>query len=218
MQAAPETDDHALRRQRILDAAFSAFMEEGYAATSTLEIATRAGVSKRALYELVGTKQEMLMACISERARRLQVPAGITTPGDRDELARSLTAVAAQLMREISDPAVIAVFRLAIAEAVTAPEVASALDSMGRDASRTVLKEIMTRACSAGLVSGNPGEMAEQFTGLLWGSLMVSLLLRVAERPTEEDIKRRAHAAAMAFLKLYEQPRARAARKEPAAT
>ena len=37
-------------RQRILGAAFSAFMANGYAETSTLEIATRARVSKRALY------------------------------------------------------------------------------------------------------------------------------------------------------------------------
>src|SRR5438477_13149921 len=58
-------------RQRILEAAFSAFMEGGYAATSTLQIASRAHVSKRALYELVGNKQEMLAACIGERAKRL---------------------------------------------------------------------------------------------------------------------------------------------------
>ena len=36
-------------------------MENGYAKTSTLEIATRAGISKRELYALVGNKQEMLI-------------------------------------------------------------------------------------------------------------------------------------------------------------
>src|SRR5262245_12662267 len=71
----PEEADEAQVRRRILDAAFSAFMESGYAGASTLRIATRAHVSKRALYELVGNKQEMLAACIRERARRLQVPA-----------------------------------------------------------------------------------------------------------------------------------------------
>jgi len=34
-------------RRRILDAAFAAFMEQGFAATSTLDIATRARASKR---------------------------------------------------------------------------------------------------------------------------------------------------------------------------
>ena len=50
-------------------------MENGFAETSTLEIATRARVSKRELYALVGSKQEMLAACIAERAKRLQMPA-----------------------------------------------------------------------------------------------------------------------------------------------
>src|SRR5437867_3092502 len=67
--------DETAVRERILEAAFAAFMKSGYATTSTLEIATRARVSKRELYALVGNKQEMLMACISERAQRLDVPA-----------------------------------------------------------------------------------------------------------------------------------------------
>ena len=67
--------DETAVRERILEAAFAAFMKSGYAKTSTLEIATRARVSKRELYALVGNKQEMLIACISERAKRLDVPA-----------------------------------------------------------------------------------------------------------------------------------------------
>ena len=62
--------DETAVRERILEAAFAAFMKSGYATASTLEIATRARVSKRELYALVGNKQEMLIACISERAKR----------------------------------------------------------------------------------------------------------------------------------------------------
>ena len=112
-------------RQRILGAAFSAFMANGYAETSTLEIATRARVSKRALYELVGNKQEMLVACISERAQRLRVPTDLPEPRDRETLSRALATIGTQLLREVSDPIVIAVFRLAIAEAVRAPDLAA---------------------------------------------------------------------------------------------
>src|SRR6267143_477739 len=62
-----EGGDETAVRARILEAAFAAFMKSGYATTSTLEIATRARVSKRELYALVGNKQEMLIACIAER-------------------------------------------------------------------------------------------------------------------------------------------------------
>src|SRR5437868_10355965 len=75
-----EGDEATPVRQRILGAAFKSFTQNGYAEASMLEIATRAHVSKRALYALVGNKQEMLVACISERAKRLQVPADLPVP------------------------------------------------------------------------------------------------------------------------------------------
>src|SRR5215831_16027233 len=99
-------------RERILEAAFEAFKKNGYAAASTLEIARRARVSKRELYALVGNKQQMLSACISERARRLQVSADLPTPHDRETLARVLASFGTQLVREVGNPMVVAMFRL----------------------------------------------------------------------------------------------------------
>ena len=116
-------------------------------------------------------------------------------PRDRETLAQILTSFGTQLLREITDPTVITVFRLAIADAVRAPEVARALDSIGREASRAALRQIMTQAQAAGLLDGRPADLAEQFGGLLWGNLMVSLLLGVAERPSSREIARRAREA-----------------------
>src|SRR3977135_3894421 len=112
-----EGGDETAVRARILEAAFAAFMKSGYATTSTLEIATRARVAKRELDALVGNKQEMLIACISERAKRLDVPAELPVLRDRETLEQVLASFGTNLVREISDPAVIAVFRLSIAEA-----------------------------------------------------------------------------------------------------
>jgi AcrR family transcriptional regulator len=204
-------------RQRILAAAFAAFMERGYSGTSTLEIATRSQVSKATLYELVGNKQQVLAACISERARRLQAPVDLPEPRDPESFFRTLIALGTRLLREMSDPTVIAVFRLAIAEAVRAPAVAQALDSIGGEASRATLRGTMARAQAAGIVGGRPDQMAEQFFGLLWGNLMLGLLLRVAERPQPREIERRATEAAEAFLRLHlkEDRRDAGARRHP---
>lgn len=193
-------------RRRILDAAFSAFAAEGFAGTSTLEIATRARVSKRELYALVGTKKDMLRACIEAHAERLTVPAEVPVPRDRETFARLLSAFGAQVLSAVSDPAVIAVFRLAIAEATRAPEVAQTLDSAGRAASRRAVTEMMASARSNEIVLGEPAEMAEQFSALLWGNLLVGLLLGVADRPGQHEIARRARSATAAFLSLYPQP------------
>ena len=195
-------DNEAQVRARILDAAFETFMNKGYAASSTLEIATRARVSKRELYALVGNKQAMLIACISARAMRLRVPADFPVPHDGVTLAQVLAAFGSKLVQEITDPTVIAVFRLAIAEAVHAPEVAQALDSIGREATRAALRQIIAGAVKQDLLKGEPAALAEQFGGLLWGNLMVSLLLGVTQRPTSRELSARAREATEAFLKL----------------
>lgn len=190
-------------RARILDAAFDSFMKNGYAATSMLEIARRARVSKRDLYALVGNKQTMLTACVSTRASRLQLPADLPLPRDREMLADVLMSFGTQLVREVTDPAVVGIFRLAIAEAIGAPEVARALDAIGREATRAALRQIMARARASGLVVGRPNELAEQFGALLWGDLMIELLLGVAERPSLRDITARARRATTVFLQLH---------------
>ena len=200
---AENDDGEGAVRGRILEAAFAAFMRHGYAAASTAAIAASARVSKRELYALVGNKKALLVACIGARAKRLQVPTGLPVPRDRQTLARLLTSFGAQLVREISDPAVIAMFRLAIAEAVQAREVAQELDAIGRETARAALRTIMAQAQAAGLIEGDPAACAEQFNGLLWGTLMVGLLLGVAKRPDASEITARAEAAAAAFLRLH---------------
>jgi len=201
-----EGGDETAVRERILKAAFAAFTKSGYATASTLEIATRARVSKRELYALVGNKQEMLIACIRERAKRFDVPADLPVLRDRETLAQVLASFGAKLVREASDPTVIAVFRLAICEVIHAPEVARALDSIARETSRAALRKIMAQAQASGLLTGHPAELAKQFAGLLWRDLQISLLLCVAERPNPREIAGRARDAAAAFLQLHPLP------------
>lgn len=204
---ADEAGDVPVRR-RILEAAFSAFTEQGFAETSTLEIATRAKASKRELYTHFGSKQQILAACIAERAKRFRLPGDVPEPRDREMLALTLAAFGSNLLREISDPTVIAVFRLAITEAVRAPDVAKALNDIGIAASRSALRELMTHARAAALLDGEPIEMAEHFAGLLWGTLMTRLLLGVSDRPSPREIARQAEAATTALLRLYSSPAA----------
>jgi AcrR family transcriptional regulator len=193
-------------RARILEAAFSAFMERGFAETSTLEIATRARASKRELYAEFGSKQDMLLACIRQRAERLKLPVDLPDITGRDALHQALVTFGTQLLREVSDPAVVAVFRLAISEAARAPEVAQTLADVAIAASREALREIMRRGIDARLLGGGAPEMAEHFFGLLWGSRMLGLLLNIAERPSARETAARAETAASAFLLVYPAP------------
>jgi AcrR family transcriptional regulator len=194
-------------QERILRAAFQAFTEDGYADTSTLEIARRAKISKRDLYANFGNKHEVLVACIRSRAERMRLPPDLPTPQNRRMLAATLTSFATNLVREVTDPAVIATFRLAIAEATRSPEIAQALEVAGRDATRAALAELLANAQSAGLIGpGEPSAMAWQYLGLLWEGLIVGLLLGVAATPEPADAERRASKATAAFMQLHPDP------------
>jgi len=194
-------------QERILGAAFKAFTEDGYAGTSTLDIATRAKVSKRDLYANFSSKHAVLVACIMSRADRMRLPPDLPTPRTRQMLASTLTSFASNLVREVSHPSVIATFRLAIAEAARSPEIAQALDVAGRDATRGALAELLASAQSTGLIGpGETNEMAWQYLGLLWEGLIVGLLLGVAATPKPAEAERRATKATAAFMQLHPNP------------
>lgn len=196
-------DSESGARKRILSAAFRSFTENGYAGTSTLQIATLAKVSKRDLYALFESKQAMLLACIKSHADKMRMPAELAAPRTREALVATLSAFGTNLLTETSDPAVVSMFRLAIAEAERSPEVAKAIDAVRQSGRRTVA-DLLVDAQSLGFVApGDPLEMADRFLALLREDLMMSLLLGVGSRLSRAKAQQRAAGATNAFLELY---------------
>lgn len=191
-------------RRRIQHATFELLTKRGYAGISTLQIATRAKVSKRELYALFRDKQAILASCIAERVSTMQAPLELPAARDYAGLEKVLSSFGATALRTLSHPAVSAMFRLAIAESERSPEVARALNTFGRGPTTGVLVTFLSRAQSEGLLdSTTPSIMAEQFFALLWGTLRLQLLLRLAAPPNEEEVERRALSATNAFLRLH---------------
>lgn len=190
-------------RDRILAAAWKAFAQDGYANTSTLEIATRAKVSKRDLYANFPGKQAILLTCITERTARMRLPPDFPAARSREMLEASLTEFGAAVLREAAQPEAVAMFRLAIAEAEQAPEVANSLNQ-GRAAARDRVTRMLADAQVAGILGdGDPEQMTEQFFALLWGDLMLVRLLDFAKPPKPAEIEKKARLAAQALMKLY---------------
>ena len=206
----PKASDGSTR-ERVLAAAFAVFRKRGFSAASTLEIATRAQVSKRDLYALFRSKHAMLTACISERAGRMRQPLELAAPipSSREAVAATLVELGTSILRVACHPDVLAVHRLAITESDRAPAIARTLDSSGREANHAALAAWLTRAQAQGLVGpGDPAAMAAHFLATLWGGLLIQLLLRVRDAPTPDEIESRARAATEAMLTLYPPPRA----------
>jgi AcrR family transcriptional regulator len=192
-------------RQRILEAAFTAFMRHGYGGASTAQIARLAQVSKRDLYAHFGSKQAMLAACIIERAERMRRQLTLPAPTDRESLSEILVAYGTTLVLELSQPEVLATYRLAILEAENAPDVALTLDRHGRAENDQAVIGLMTAASTRGLLrGGEPSDMAGLFHGvLLGGGFIVRLLMRVARPPVEAEARRRAEVAARTLFWVY---------------
>jgi len=192
-------------RERILEAAFTAFMRHGYSGASTARIARLAQVSKRDLYAHFGTKQAMLSHCVIERARRMQHPLTLPAPTDTKGLYDTLSGYGTAVLVEVTRPEVQATYRLAILEAENAREVGLALDQHGRAENTAALIGLLTAARDRGLVAGGePAEMADLFQSILTGQgIMVRILMRVAAAPTEAEARQRAEMAARALLRVY---------------
>ena len=194
----------AIRRAAILNAAFSLLMQRGYERTSTLDIVTRAKISKRELYQLFDSKQAILTACITARAERMCRPLQLTAPQDHQTFVAVLRSFGSTFLREICDPAVVAVYRLAAIEAQRSPEVARMIDNAGREMNRAALIRLLRHAQSLGMLgAGDPSTMASEFFGLLVGDLLLRLILRVTDPPTSNEISRRARVATEALVLLH---------------
>jgi AcrR family transcriptional regulator len=191
-------------RARVLKAAFGVFRQRGFSGASTLEIATRAQVSKRDLYALFGSKYAMLAACIKERAASMRQPLELAAPKSRADVAAFLIEFGTSVLRVVCHPDVLTVHRLAIAESDRAPEIARTLDRNGREANHAALAEWLAKAQAQGLIGpGDPAAIAAHFLATLWGGLLIQLLLGVREAPSADEIDARARAAKDATLKLY---------------
>jgi AcrR family transcriptional regulator len=198
-------------RERVLKAAFGVFRKRGFSGASTLEIATRAKVSKRDLYALFGSKHAMLAACIKERAARMRQPLELTAPVPESSaaVAAALVEFGTSILRVVSHPDVLTVHRLAIAESDRAPEIARTLDRNGRAANHAALADWLAKAQARGLIcAGDPAVMAAHFLAILWGGLLIQLLLRVRDAPSADEIESRAQASTRALLTLYAPARA----------
>lgn len=191
-------------RERVLSAGFEVFSEFGFDGASTLEIATRARVSKRELYTLFDDKQAIVLECIKWRTKQMQLPLELPRPSDARALETTLHRFGTAFLTGVCDPDVVAAFRLAIAEARRAPEIARVLNERGREPSRRLFIDLVGKAQEDGLLlAAPPAEISEFFFSVLWGDLLIRLLLEAVKLPSRAELEQRARRAADRVMAAY---------------
>jgi len=193
----------AERRAAIMQAAFEVFVEKGFAAATTLEIVRRAKTSKRALYELFASKQEILTALIRHGSQRMQAPPDLPPPSSRAEFIATLEQFGRAFLTEFLNPERLAMYRLAIAErGRDGGTVARELEAGGRLPVAASAARYFEQAAARGLLPGDDITLLlPVFFSVLIGLAPLQLLLG-AEPVTADVIAERAARAAATLRRL----------------
>lgn len=190
-------------RSRILNAAFEVLSEHGYSATQTREIAARAKVSKRDIYNEFGSKDGIFAALIAARAELMRRPAGKPAFESREAFAATLRQVGGAFLEQFHEPGVVSMFRLAIASAGDSPELARILERNAFRPNQRALTDMMAAAIKAGILTGDASRLAARFFALLTGADYLEVLLGIAEPPKPRELARHSADVADAFLRLH---------------
>lgn len=122
---APRQRRKEARPHELLAAALDVFVEKGFAASRSEEVATRAGVSKGTLYLYYPSKEELLKAVIRHYLGE-QITAGAAELAAQGEATpAALFGVLTRWWQRVYDSPASGVFKLIVTEARNFPEIAA---------------------------------------------------------------------------------------------
>ena len=114
----------ARKRRAILNAATTLFLRDGYQATSMDQIAAGAAVSKQTVYKQFADKQSLFREIVTDTVAEVADPVAqqVASLRDSSDLEADLRDVAHTLLAQVTQPRVMQLRRLVIAEAGRFPD------------------------------------------------------------------------------------------------
>ena len=153
-------------RQRLIEAAREAFLEEGYRA-SVDRIAARAGVAKQTLYNHFAGKDDLF----SEVARLASSRIVVSLEGEPDDVRECLLRFGTAFRAKLLSDEGLSMYRVLVGEAVRFPALAKAFYEKGPLVTTHRLSAALERAMAAGrLRRDDPRFAAEMLIGMLTGA------------------------------------------------
>ena len=194
----PKSEEKA---EAIREAAGQLFLAEGMERTSMDKIAQAAGVSKQTVYSHFRSKDDLFRACVSSKVEHYGLEASrLDTDTPIDE---TLRRVGRQFLTLISDPEVVAMFRLMAAEATVFPRVVQSFHEIGPTATLEYVASIFDRH-----LDGDNRALARQaasdFLSLVKGELFMEMLLGRRTEIPEPEMNAHVDHCVAAIRKLYD--------------
>jgi AcrR family transcriptional regulator len=203
----PSTPDSAAmpdrRRSHVLAAASAVIQAKGYAAATTLDIATAAGVSKRDLYALFPTKVALLEAMIRDGVADMTKPIALQPARNRADVYQGLSAFGDAFLTRLLSPSVLGLYRIAVAEAPASPVLGRLLIEAGAGTTKQVVSDFVAAALKAGHVRfEQPAAAIGVFFHVLLGDLRLQALLAPDHPVAPEAVRRQVGLAVLALKQM----------------
>ncbi|MFB6723482.1 TetR/AcrR family transcriptional regulator C-terminal domain-containing protein [Kribbella sp. NPDC056345] len=155
----------AAKRTALVEAATDLFLRSGYDKTSLAAIAAAAGVSKATLFKQFPTKAALFEAMVTDFWRLDEPAAELPPVGD---LAAGLTVLGRRYVDLLTDPRMVALFRIVIAEAPRFPELGQTQFRLGKAPFFDSVRRYLEAEHAAGGVQvADPTMAASQFLGMI---------------------------------------------------
>jgi TetR/AcrR family transcriptional repressor of mexJK operon len=184
----PRKGEELLSRDRLLDTAFSLFLEHGYGNLSLETIAREARVSMRTIYSQFGGKAGLFGAVIRRCSDQF-----VTSLSEEHDLARSpkeaLTSFARQFLYSITRPDVVRVRAILIGESLRFPDLATQFYEQGPQRTLDHLTQFFARQQQTGyFIAVDAHFLADQFLSALRSERFQKLQLGLEPTPDEAEI------------------------------
>lgn len=201
----------ARKRQAILDAARAVFLARGYGGASMDEVAAVAEVSKQTIYKHFSDKKSLFTAVITHAIHTTETLTHdmVTALGDSEDLEGDLRRFARHHIVDVTQPDLIRLRRLLIAEAERFPGPAETWWENGPERAHAVLAEQFQRLDDRGLLRIDDAVLAaEHFNWLVLAIPLNYQMFHAVGTPFGRvDLDRWADEAVRVFLAAY-RPRA----------
>lgn len=192
------------RRAQIMEAAKQLFYGRGFETTTTYDIAHRARVSKRTLYEHFESKREILSALIAETSSRMAEPVEMDQPTDRKQFIDALRRFGRSFLDELCEPEKIAMYRLAVMSAGKPGPVAQELLMSGRRQVSETVGRLFGAAAQIGLIDAKAiPTLVPVYFYVLIGQLQVDLMLGLEKKPSPQVLRTRVDEAVLVIEKFF---------------
>ncbi|MEV8412873.1 TetR/AcrR family transcriptional regulator [Streptomyces niveus] len=198
----------ARKHQAIMEAATAAFMAKGYAGTSMDDIAKLAAVSKQTVYKHFADKEklfaEIVLATTDRVDAMIDLVAGIPTDADADALEEHLLRLARQFLTALTQPQVLQLRRLIIANADTFPDLGAAWYEQGFERVLATLAATFQRLADQGLLRiDDPLLAANHFSGMLLWIPVNRAMFHGGPQHTQAELDHYADEGVRVFLAAY---------------